>query len=114
MRLVNLGGNQHALQFLDPAVFNDHVAIEVLFSYETPVAFWLPNRTTHPRPEFFVTDNSISKSTAKHIRAWLEDRGGSGRQVMRPLDFFARLLTGPCSLRDVKEIDQALFEQSSS
>ena len=113
MRLVHLGGNQHALQLLDPAVANDHVAIEVLFSYETPVAFWLPDRTASQRPEFFVTDNSISRTTAKHIRAWLEDKGGSGRHVTRPLDFFSRLLTGPGSLSDVREIDQALLEQSS-
>lgn len=62
MRLKQLGTNVTLIEK------GDLTSTQILFSYETPVAInWLGSGYT------FVTDVKYSKTTTKHINAWLKD-----------------------------------------
>lgn len=74
LRIIQQGSNQTLLKVGE--------GVEVLFSYETPVAGRLQNG------EFVRTEKRYSSTTTKHVNAYLE--GCPAREV--PEDFFYNLL----------------------
>ncbi len=60
MKLKQLGSNKTQV------TFDLHTGkMDVLFSYETPVAAWLPNRG------YIRTQKKFNSTTTKHINQWL-------------------------------------------
>ena len=61
MKLKQLGSNKTQV------TYDLHTGkMDVLFSYETPVAAWLPNRG------YIRTNQKFSVTTTKHINQWLQ------------------------------------------
>jgi hypothetical protein len=58
MKLIPHGSNQNVLSFDN--------GIKVFFSYRTPVAAF------HPIQGWLMTDEKYSRTTTKHVRAWLK------------------------------------------
>lgn len=56
--------------------------IQVLFSYDTPVASWHNGR-------YYKTDYKWSKTTARHISRW-----GASAAIIKPQDYFDNLVKG--------------------
>ena len=73
MQLKPLGSNKTELT-ISPR-------IQVLFSYETPVAAWIDG-------QFFKTDIKWSKTTSKHINSWAH------LPIEKPQEFFNGLVKG--------------------
>lgn len=61
MKIAKLGNNETEL------VFDNNVRI--LFSYQTPVAAYIPQRG------FIKTSHRFSVTTSKHVSRWLTDNG---------------------------------------
>ena len=59
MNLKQIGNNQSLVSFNNGA--------QVLFSYETPVAGYLPDEG------YFKTEQFFSKTTTKHVNSFLQD-----------------------------------------
>lgn len=57
--------------------------ISVLFSYNTPVA-------AHVNGAFYRTDKSWSRTTSKHINAWL----AGAKAELKPQSYFDDLMKG--------------------
>ena len=57
MKLIPLGSNQNLVQL--------NSGVQVLFSYRTPVAAYVPGEG------YFRTNQNWSKTTSKHINKWL-------------------------------------------
>lgn len=55
--------------------------IQVLFSYETPVAAWIDG-------QFFKTEVKWSRTTSKHINSWAH------LPIEKPQSFFDELVKG--------------------
>lgn len=62
MRLHSLAANANVLYFGDKAI---------LFSYETPVAAFVPGRG------YLRTSTKWSQTTSRHIKKWLVDRSST-------------------------------------
>jgi hypothetical protein len=57
MKLIPLGSNQNLVQL--------NGGVQVLFSYKTPVAAYVPGQG------YFRTNHDWSRTTSKHINKWL-------------------------------------------
>lgn len=79
MRLKPQGANQTVIELADGTV--------ILFSYETPVAAFVPGRG------YFRTDHFWSRTTSKHITQWLGREGIASAQEA-PQAFFNTLAQG--------------------
>ena len=77
MKLKPQGANQTTLELAD--------GIVILFSYETPVAAFVPGRG------YLVTDQYYSRTTSKHITQWLMRERYAGDAETMPQDFFTTL-----------------------
>lgn len=75
MRLKVLGQNKTEVEI------NGNV--EVLFSYNTPVA-------ANVNGVFYRTDKSWSRTTSKHINAWLD----GAKAELKPQSYFDDLMKG--------------------
>lgn len=75
MRLKVLGQNKTEVKI--------NGNISVLFSYNTPVA-------AHVNGAFYRTDKSWSRTTSKHINAWL----AGSKAELRPQAYFDELMKG--------------------
>jgi len=73
MKLKPIGSNKTELT-ISPR-------IQVLFSYETPVAAWIDG-------QYYKTDVKWSKTTSKHINSWAH------LPVTKPQEFFNELVKG--------------------
>ncbi len=62
--LRKLGSNQTEIEFTSPY----HGRVKLLFSYNTPVALEYPDKTAHR------TKTKYSKTTTRHINAWMFDK----------------------------------------
>lgn len=81
MKLKPLGSNQTTIELADGTV--------ILFSYETPVAAFVPGQG------YCATHKYFSRTTSKHITQWLRANGSSGAAVsLRPQSFFDNLARG--------------------
>ena len=83
MKLKQHGANQTQITLADGTV--------ILFSYETPVAAFVPG-TGYCR-----TDRHFSRTTSKHITQWLarhEERAPFGCVKLQPQSFFDNLARG--------------------
>jgi hypothetical protein len=69
--LRQLGSNQTLLRF----VKNNGPMVEVLFSYERPVAGWSSNRG------YMRSAKQYSATTARHIVAWLRSHNAVAETV---------------------------------
>ena len=68
MRLRQLGSNTTQI------TYDLHTGkMDILFSYETPVAAWIPNRG------YIRTQKKFSVTTTKHINQWLQ--GAEAQEV---------------------------------
>ena len=72
MHIKPLGSNKTELTFGN---------VQVLFSYETPVACWMNG-------EYFKTDKKWSRTTSKHINSWVH------LATEKPQSFFDNLVKG--------------------
>ena len=59
MKLIPLASNQNLVKF--------NSGVQVLFSYRTPVAAYVPGEG------YFRTNHNWSRTTSKHINKWLRD-----------------------------------------
>lgn len=73
MNLTNIGSNQTMITLADGS--------QVFFSYNTPVAAYLPGEG------YLVTATKHSATTSKHVNAW----AGKGCDT-RPQEFFDNLI----------------------
>lgn len=62
--------------------------IEIFFSYETPVAAYIPEHG------FFYTAKFHSRTTVKHVSHWLARNGAGGKAKEQPQEFFDKLTGG--------------------
>lgn len=69
--LTQLGSNQTLLRF----VKNNGPMVEVLFSYETPVAAWSSNQG------YMRSAKQYSKTTGQHIASWLRSHNAVAETV---------------------------------
>lgn len=61
MKVKNIGSNQSLVQLNN--------GVEVLVSYETPVACFIPGKG------YFQSETKYSKTTSKHINTWIGWKG---------------------------------------
>lgn len=85
MKLKPLGSNQTTIELADGTV--------ILFSYETPVAAFVPGQG------YYRTEQHFSRTTSKHITQWLrgqlsEDVHVHTDVLLRPQSFFDNLARG--------------------
>lgn len=79
MKLKPLGSNNTTIELVDGTV--------ILFSYETPVAAFVPGQG------YYRTEQHFSRTTSKHITQWLAREGCVGVNL-RPQSFFYNLARG--------------------
>ena len=77
MKLIPLGSNQNLVQF--------NSGVQVLFSYRTPVAAYVPG------DGYFRTNHNWSQTTSKHINKWLKNAIGVAAVDQSVLDNLAGL-----------------------
>lgn len=77
MKLIPLGSNQTVLEYKSGA--------QVLFSYKTPVAAYIPGEG------YFRTKHYWSSTTSKHINKWLRHAIGVAAVEQSIIDNFAGL-----------------------
>ena len=65
MKLTKISNNAHTLLLAN--------GTEILFSYETPVAAFVQNFGPYNRCIYIQTDVKYSRTTSKHINAYLPD-----------------------------------------
>jgi len=89
MRLRTIGTNHSVLEF--------ESGVRVLFSYESPVAVFIPNEG------YEQTDRFISRTTLRHIHTWI------GREPCKLVsqDQIARRIGDQPETRTVKEDNSA-------
>lgn len=58
----------------------------LFFSYETPVAAFVPGRG------FFRTTETFSRTTSRHVNQWLRAEGAFGRETFTPPEEFAAIV----------------------
>ena len=75
----------------DPVVLEYRDGTRLLFSYETPVAAFVPG------DGFIVTTENVSPTTAKRIREWI---GSRPFRDVEQADIFAVITTRPVMTRD--------------
>ncbi|CAB3697465.1 hypothetical protein LMG3458_02465 [Achromobacter deleyi] len=75
----------------DPVVLEYRDGTRLLFSYETPVAAYIPGGG------FIVTNEEVSPTTAKRIQAWIGSQPARG---VEQADIFAVITTRPVLTRD--------------
>lgn len=68
MKLVNLGSNMTELELTDGST--------VFFSYNTPVAGFIPGQGV------FRTEKWFSQTTSKHINKWIKQNHPSATQTI--------------------------------
>ena len=70
MKLRQIGNNQTVVSMPETGIYR---AMEVLFSYETPVVVRIPGSSKYVGDKYYVTTTKFSRGTTRHINSFVGD-----------------------------------------
>ena len=70
MKLRQIGNNQIVVSMPKTVTYK---AIEILFSYETPVVVRIPGSSKYVGDKYYVTTTKFSRGTTRHINSFVGD-----------------------------------------